>query len=102
MPSYSRRANVPGKSAQELYDTVSKQIDHFMGKVTASDNYEIERDPENFEFHFKAKLFSGTLSCEDSSLDLKAKLSLIAVPFRSKIDEGIDHWLEKMFDSKNV
>ena len=97
MPSYSRQIKVPGKSSQELYDTVSTQIEQFLGKITPTGKFEIERDEIKKEFRVKAPLFSGTLACQNSSIELIAQLSLMALPFRSKLDEGIDRWVAKLF-----
>ena len=42
-------------------------------------------------------MFSATLSCSDGKISLDGNLSLLATPFRSKIDQGIDRWVEKTF-----
>lgn len=96
MASYSRKVSIPGKSSSELYDSVSKDIDHFLhqsliGKV------DIVRDPERKEVSLKGSLFSAKISCQDSTIDVNAQLSLLATPFKSKIDEGITHWISKIF-----
>jgi hypothetical protein len=99
MPSYTREVRVPGHNAQQLYDKISVGIDRFMEK-TGIGGYEIERDPAKKEVRLKASMISATLSCSEEKLTLDAKLSLLATPFRSKIDQGIDKWVAKTFGIK--
>jgi hypothetical protein len=97
MPSYSRKVKIPGRTSQELYDKVSEGIDRFMSKA-AIGKFEIERDPTRKELHVKGSIFSATLSCLEAQMELNAKLSLMAMPFKSKLDESIDRWLFKTFN----
>ena len=43
-------------------------------------------------------MITATLACEEGAIGLDAKLSLLAAPFRSKIDEGINRWIAKTFN----
>lgn len=96
MPSYTRKVQIPGKTSQELYDKVASDIDGFLSKGPFG-QYEIERIPEKKEVKVKSSMFSATLTCQDSQMELHAQLSLLAAPFRSKVDEGINKWLAKAF-----
>jgi hypothetical protein len=96
MPSYSREVKVPGRSATELFEKISAGIDRFMEKASVG-KFEVERKPEARTVGVKSSMFSATLLCEEGCIRLEAKLSLMAVPFRSKIDEGIDKWVAKTF-----
>ncbi len=96
MPSYTREVPVPGRSAQELYDTVSKDIDRFMTKASIG-KFDIERDPAARAVRVKTSMADVSLCCLDGKLRMDAKLSLLATPFRSKLDQGIDRWLAKAF-----
>ncbi len=100
MPSYSRKVDVPGKSAQELYEKVASDIERFLGKANLPVQMDIDRDSAKREVRVKSSMFSATLSCRDSELVLDGTLSLLAMPFRSKLDEGIDKWLAKAFAPK--
>jgi protein involved in ribonucleotide reduction len=97
MPSYSRTVQIPGKSSQELYDKVSGDIDRFMEKAGVG-KVEIERNAAKKQLNIKSSMFSATLSCLEGSIGLDGKLSLLATPFKSKIDEGINRWLSKTFN----
>ena len=97
MPSYSRKVKLPGKTSQELYEKVSEGIDRFLGKVSIG-KYEIERDPGQKELRVKGKIFSAVLKFQEAEIELTAQLSLLAAPFKSKLDEGITRWLAKTFD----
>jgi hypothetical protein len=99
MPSYSRKVQVPGKTSQELYDKVAVDIDRFMEKASVG-KFEITRDPANKQVHIKSSMVNGTLFCTEGNLELDAKLSLLAMPFKSKLDEGIDKWISKAFGLK--
>jgi hypothetical protein len=97
MPSYSRKVQIPGTNSQELYDKVSADVDRFLTKASIG-KYEVERDPSRKELKIKSSLFSATLQCAESEMELKAQLSLLAMPFRSKFDDGFDRWLSKTFN----
>lgn len=97
MPSYNRKVEIPGRSAQELYDQVAGDIDRFLEKTPIGD-YDIDRKAELKRVEVKSKMFSANLICQDGVLALEVKLSLLAAPFKGKLDEGIDKWLAKRFD----
>ncbi|MGZ3697909.1 MAG: hypothetical protein ACXWPM_00965 [Bdellovibrionota bacterium] len=96
MPSYSRKVEVPGKSSQELYDRISKDIERFLEK-TPIGKFEITRDPSRKQVGVKSSMVTATLHCHDGLMHFDAKLSLLAAPFKSKLDAGIDHWIQKTF-----
>jgi hypothetical protein len=87
---------VPGKTAQELYDKIASEIDRFLEK-TPIGKYDLERDPANKQVRFKSSMATAALICKDGQIELEAKLSLLAAPFRSKLDDGIDRWIAKTF-----
>jgi len=97
MPSYSRRVQIPGRSSKELYDAVSQDIDRFLSKVPLG-KFEVKRNPTEKELHVKSNMFSATLSCSDAEMELSAQLSMLAMPFKSKLDESITRWLNKTFN----
>jgi len=96
MPSYSRTVKIPGKSAADLYAKVSTEIARFMEKSNVG-KFDIATEPAKLQVSVKSSMFSATLHCEDGALRLDGSLSLLATPFRSKIDEGIDKWVAKTF-----
>ncbi len=100
MPSYKKEVKIPGKTQQELYDLVSGSVDRFMEKSSVG-KFDISRDPAKKQIGIKSAMFSGTLFCTEGCLKLDASLSLMATPFKSKIDEGIDKWISKMFGSSS-
>ena len=59
--------------------------------------FDVDSDPAKLQVKVKSSMFSATLHCEDGALRLEGSLSLLATPFRSKIDEGIDKWVAKNF-----
>lgn len=97
MPSYSKTINLPGKSAQELYDKISSGIDHFLKSANLSfiGKFDLTRDPAKREVSFKASMAEATLRCGDGQVTLQGKLSLLATPFKSKIDQAIETWATK-------
>ena len=97
MPKYSRQVRIPGKTAEELYQQISQDIDHFLSK-TPIGKYQLERRPEVKEVEFKSSMASAILICGEEELRLNVNLSLLATPFRSKLDEGIDKWLARKFN----
>lgn len=97
MPAYNKTVKLPGRSSQELYDRVSKQIDELVEKWGLADKMELRRDPEKKQVNLKHSMVSATLSCTEGQMSLDAKLSLMAMPFRSKLDEQIETWIKKNF-----
>ena len=97
MPNYTRKVDVPGKSAQELYDRVSQDIDRFIEKISIG-KYDLYRDPQQKKVTLKASMVTAVLTCTDGVLQLDAQLSLLAAPFRGKLDDAINRWLGKTFN----
>jgi hypothetical protein len=98
MPSYSKKHTIAGKSAQELYDKVSGDIDRFLEKIGVG-KMEVERDPGRKKVTIKSSMVTATLNCLEGAIDVDAKLSLLAAPFKGKIDEGISKWISKTFNT---
>jgi hypothetical protein len=99
MPSYSRRIDLPGKGSQELYDKVAETIDRFLEKAQIPGQTDISRDPGKKEVSVKSQFANATLVCGEGHIQVNASLSLFAVPFRSKLDEGINRWIGKLFNN---
>lgn len=96
MPTYKKTVKVAGKTGQELFDRINTEIERFLTKASIG-NFEVKRLPEKRQFAIESKLFNATLDCKDGLLDLNGSLSMFALPFRAKIDEGIDKWIAKSF-----
>ena len=96
MPSFKRRVELPGKSSQELYEKVSSDIARFLEKSSLG-GCDIQKDDAARSVTVKHSMFSAALNCQDGFIEVDAKLSLLAAPFKSKLDQGIDRWLEKAF-----
>ena len=96
MAKYSREVKVPGKSSQELYEKVSTDIERFLSKAPLGKT-EIDRNPATKTVSVKSSMFSASLICQEGMIRVDGNLSLMALPFRGKLDEGIDKWLAKAF-----
>ena len=96
MASYSKTFPVPGKMADSIYTSVAGDIDRFLSKSPIG-SYEVKRDDSAKSVAFKSSMASGTLSAKDGSLQVDINLSLLATPFKSKIEEGVTKWLAKTF-----
>ncbi len=98
MPSYTKEVKVSGKSGQELYEKVSSEIERFLEKASLG-KYELVRSPEKRQVELKSSMLTATLFCTDGLFKLDGKLSLMALPFKAKIDAGIERWIQKSFQS---
>jgi hypothetical protein len=96
MASYSKTFPVPGKLADSIYTSVANDIDRFLSKSPIG-SYEVKRDDAAKSVAFKSSMASGTLAAKDGSLQVDISLSLLATPFKSKIEEGVTKWLSKAF-----
>lgn len=96
MASYSKTFPVPGKMADSIYNSIATDIDRFLSKSPIG-NYDVKRDDAAKKVTFKSSMASGTLSAKDEQLQVEISLSLLATPFKSKIEEGVTKWLAKAF-----
>lgn len=96
MPSFQKTFSVPGQAADQIYQKVSSDIDRFLSK-TPLGQVQVDRAEGKKQVSFKSSLASGTLTAEDSALKVEVSLSLLASPFKGKIEEGVTHWLNKTF-----
>ena len=97
MPSYKRSVQLTGKTSQELFDVVQKEIHRFFEKTPAVGEYKVVPNAADKTFSLESKVVKATLYCEEGQLRLEGQLSLMLMPFRSKIDSGIDRWVHKIF-----
>lgn len=96
MPSYSKQVSVPGKSAQDIYRKVGAELRGFLEK-TPIGKYELRQDDAKKSFSIDSGMFKAMLHCEDGKIRLEGSLSLLASPFKGKLDEGIERWVAKTF-----
>ncbi|MEN9723784.1 MAG: hypothetical protein RJB38_1770 [Pseudomonadota bacterium] len=99
MPAYSKTVKIPGQSAQSLYERVSTDIDQLVERWGMTHRMDLIRDPSGRQVTLKSAMVTATLRCSEECLVLDAQLSLLAAPFRGKIDEQIDRWVKKNFPS---
>lgn len=94
MPSYQRKIPIPGKSAKEIYGFIDQHLDSLLAKFSVG-NMGVKRNAAAHQFAIESSMFNATLSCLEGSVELNGKLSMLATPFKGKIDEGIDRFLAK-------
>jgi len=96
MASYSRKIDLPGRSQKELYDKIALDIDKFLSKAPIG-KCDIDRDAAKCAVSAKSSMFSAVLKCTEGCIQVDVQLSLLASPFKSRLDEGIQKWLSKAF-----
>lgn len=94
MQNYNRHIPLAGKKAQEIYFEICKDIDQLFAKIPVG-KFKVTRDDEKREIYLKSMLVNAKLICQEEYVQVEAQLSILAAPFRSKIDEGINRWIEK-------
>jgi hypothetical protein len=98
MPSFKKKIHIPGKTAFDLYQKADISLSHFLEKYDGKiGKIECVKQEEQMTLILNSKFFKAFLKCEDAAFDLRCELSLMALPFRGKIEEGIDHWIKKHF-----
>lgn len=98
MPSYSRTIALPGKTADEIFTRISQAIDKFQEKDTGKfGKFEFIQDEGEKSVTLKSSHVTAHLQCRDGEVFLEGKLSFLVSAFRSKIDDGINQWIEKAF-----
>lgn len=96
MASFTKTFPVPGQASDKIYSLVATDIDRFLSK-TPLGHVEVNRNEATKQVSFKSSMASGTLTAKDQSLLVEVSLSLLATPFKSKIEEGVTKWLAKTF-----
>ena len=96
MASFTKKFQIPGKLSDIIYSAVSTDIDRFLSKTPLT-NVAITRNDTKKEVSFKSSMASGSLIAKDGELQVEVSLSLLASPFKGKIDDGITKWLNKTF-----
>lgn len=96
MPSHNKKFDIPGKDSTAIYEAICKNVDAFLAKASLGE-YTLTKDDSKKSLSFKASMASGTLTAIDNAMKVDLQLSFLAVPFKSKIDEGIQKWLGKAF-----
>jgi hypothetical protein len=100
MPSYSRNIPVSGKTAEEIYDRVSRAIGKFQEKDTGRfGKFEVKLDPAAKSIRLESSQVTAQLECRDGEVLLQGKLSFLVSAFRGKIDSFIDDWINRAFDA---
>ena len=94
MPGYQKKVPVPGKSAQEIYGFVDQHLEGLLAKFSVG-KMSVRKDAASKTVIIESSIFSATLTCREAVVELDGKLSLMAVPFKSKIDEGIERFMSK-------
>ncbi len=98
MPSYSRKIALPGKSSDEIFNRVTAAIDQFQTQDSGKfGKFEFSTDSEARSILMNSTHVTAKLHCRDGEVLLEGKLSFLVSAFRSKIDAGIDRWIEKSF-----
>ena len=93
MPGYKYLAKADGKSAQELYTFAAAEIGPFLEKMQIG-RYDLDHHETKLTIDLKSKFMNATLYCRDGEIELKGKLALVAIPFKGKIDAGIERWVQ--------
>ena len=83
MSVYTRKVRLTGKSAKEIYDKISQDIDQWSGKIGLP-NVKFKKDPEAKKVEVHSPMFNITLVCVDGEARLDGKLGMLALPFRSR------------------
>jgi hypothetical protein len=96
-PSFNRTIQIPGKKSQELYDKIAGDIDSLLNRTSIS-GCKVEKNAAAKSVVIKHSLFSASLACQEEAIQIDVKLSLLASPFRSKLDQGIDKWIAQNFN----
>lgn len=96
MAKFTKSFNVPGKTGEAIYQAIDENIEKFLSKTPLGE-YDLKRDSAKKEINFKASMASGTIRAENDGVHVDISLSLLASPFKGKLEEGIHKWLSKTF-----
>lgn len=96
MRKYVKEVKIPSMSAQDIYQKITHGIDTLRGRISIK-NLDVTRHDDRRSIDIKSSHFSGALMCSEGIISVKGRLSLVARPFRSKLDEAIEKWVARNF-----
>lgn len=100
MASYKRTIPIEGKTADEIYERISKAIGKFQEKDTGRfGKFEFTLDPGSKTVRLESSHVTADLECRNGEVLLAGKLSFLVSAFRGRIDAGIDEWISRAFKS---
>lgn len=97
--NYSKVVALPGKDANQIYSQCTSGIDKLQEKFQTSSPiaFEIIKNPAQKTIDLKSSWVSANLKVEAGKATLTAKISFLALPFKAKIEENLDRWIQKTF-----
>jgi hypothetical protein len=103
MPKYSKTFSLPGVSAEVSFTKILKEAETWKTSLESMlGAVEIASEQAKKELSFSSKWVKASLICKEDAVQVDAELSMFAMPFKSKVDEGIERWIKKSFpETKN-
>lgn len=98
MPKYKKNIKLKDKNSDEIFVKIKQELHRFLDK-TPIGPYELKSDETSKLITVESKMFSAELFCKNNEIELEVNLSLFAAPFKSKLDEGIEKWVAKVFSA---
>jgi len=90
--------SLPGQSAEQIYQRVNEGIDQYLKQLPVEGS-SLSKDEVKKQFLMESKMFTAKLVCLEEKISIEIKLGFLASAFRSKIESGLDHWLNKALDN---
>lgn len=91
MPAWNRTFALPGVTADRSYARARSDIAGLLERAKLG-HFDLQEDPAAKKIRFDSKLASATLHCRDGEVEIDAKLSLVAFPFRGQIEKVLENW----------
>ncbi len=96
MRKYAKEITIPGVSAQDIYQKVTDGMDDFLDKIPIG-KLAVTRHDDTQSIEIESSHVVGTLECVEGLIRVSGKLSLLARPFRPRMDAAIDSWISSNF-----
>ena len=89
VPKHFKRIELIGLKKEQIYAKAATDIERILGKLPLGKT-DLKKNDSTLSFHIKASLVEADLTCIDGAMEFNGNLSLMAIPFRSKIDEMLE------------
>ena len=94
MPKLHKRIEIPGQSARDLFARIRSEMEQSLARAGV-DGAKLSLRESECVVEVSHAMIAGTIRCHEGAIEVDAKLSLLATPFRSKIEGWFEAWGKK-------
>ena len=103
MPKFSKTFTLPGISADQSFTKITAEIERWKkAQESLMGNIALAQDSAKKEMSLESKFVNATLTCTDGAVTIAGDLSFFALPFKGKVEAGIEKWVHSSFPGAQI